>query len=75
MIDRREMVKLAVIGAVGVMVAGSGVVAGRSEQRGSATGPMRFSVEGDMGVVRATTNGESIRVSGVFTERASFALG
>ncbi len=74
MIDRREMVKLAVIGVVGVMVAGSGVVAGQTE-RGSATGPMRFSVEGDMGVVRATTNGESIRVSGIFTERASFALG
>ena len=74
MIDRREMVKLAVIGVVGVMVAGSGVVASQAEQ-GSATGPMRFSVEGDMGVVRATTKGESIRVSGVFTERASFALG
>ena len=74
MIDRREMVKLAVIGVVGVMVAGSGVVAGQAD-RGSATEPMRFSVEGDMGVVRATTNGESIRVSGNFAERAAFAIG
>lgn len=74
MIDRREMVKLAVVGVVGVIVAGSGVVAGQTE-RGRATEPMRFSVEGDMGVVRATTKGESIRVSGIFTERASFALG
>ena len=74
MIDRREMVKLAVIGVMGVMVAGPGVVAGQAV-RGRATEPMRFSVEGDMGVVRATTNGESIRVSGIFTERASFALG
>jgi len=74
MIDRREMMKLAVIGVVGVMVAGSGVVAGQTE-RGSVTEPMRFSVEGDMGVVRATVNGESIRVSGIFAERALFALG
>jgi hypothetical protein len=74
MIDRREMVKLAVIGVMGVMVAGSGVVGGHTE-RGSAAEPMRFSVEGDMGVVRVIKGGESIQVSGVFTERATFVLG
>jgi hypothetical protein len=73
MIDRREMVKLVVVGVVGTVVAGSSV-AGQAE-RVVAAEPMRFSIEGDMGAVRATANGESIRVSGDFAERAVFAIG
>jgi hypothetical protein len=36
---------------------------------------MRFSVEGDMGVIHAAANGESIQVSGDFASRATFAIG
>ena len=73
MIDRREMVKLMVVGVVGAVVAGTSV-AGPAE-RAVASEPMRFSIEGDMGAIRAAANGESIRVSGNFTERAAFAIG
>jgi hypothetical protein len=71
MIDRREMMKLMVVGAVGAMVAGA-VATG---QFGSAGEPMRFSIEGDMGAVRATANGESVLVSGDFADRARFTIG
>jgi hypothetical protein len=72
MIDRREMMKLVVVGVVGAVVAGSSLTG----QAGAAVGePMRFSIEGDMGVVHATRNGESIQVSGIFAERAVFTLG
>lgn len=73
MIDRREMVKLLVVGVAGAVMAGSGG-AGQPGQ-GPATELMRFSIEGDMGDVRAAASGESIRVSGNFAERASFAIG
>jgi len=73
MIDRREMVKLMVVGMVGAVVAGSGITG--QDGRAVATEPMRFSIEGDMGAIRVTASGESIQVSGDFTERARFSLG
>ena len=73
MIDRREMVKLVVVGVVGAVGAGSSI-AGQAE-RVVATEPMRFSIEGDMGAIRAAANGHSIEVSGTFAERAAFAVG
>jgi hypothetical protein len=71
MIDRREMMKLTMIGAVGAMIAGTS--AGGSEK--ATAEPVRFSIEGDMGAIRAMAGGDSIRVSGHFAERASFAIG
>jgi hypothetical protein len=35
---------------------------------------MRFSVEGDLGTVRASAAGETIAVSGHFAERTHFTL-
>lgn len=72
MIDRRDMLKLVAVGVVGAVVAGSGLV--RQAEPVAAGEPMRFSVEGDMGAVRATVNGETFQVSGSFVERASFAV-
>jgi hypothetical protein len=71
MIDRRDVLKLMVVGAA------VAVVAGVTGQGGAvaAGDPMRFSIEGDMGVVRATTNGETFLVSGSFAERATFTVG
>ena len=73
MIDRREMVKLLVVGVAGAVMAESGAAA--QAGHGVATELMRFSIEGDMGAIRAAASGESIRVSGHFTERALFAIG
>ena len=71
MIDRRDVLKLMVVGAA------AAVVAGITSQTGAdAVGePMRFSIEGDMGVVQATANGETFLVSGAFADRATFTLG
>lgn len=73
MINRRDMLKLVagvVVGAVveGGLVHGGHVTPAREDV-------LRFSVEGDMGVVRAASAGESIRVSGEFAERTMFTLG
>ena len=67
------MVKLLVVGVAGAVMAGSGG-AGQAGH-GVATELMRFSIEGDMGAIRAAVSGESIKVSGNFAERASFAIG
>jgi hypothetical protein len=73
MIDRRDVLKLMVVGVTAAVVAGSGVT---GQAGADATGePMQFSIEGDMGAVRATVNGETFLVSGAFAERATFTLG
>jgi hypothetical protein len=73
MIDRRDMLKLVAVGVVGAVVAGGLVHSGNVIS--SKEEALRFSVEGDMGVVQATSAGESIRVSGQFAERTVFTLG
>ena len=73
MIDRRDMLKLVAVGVVGAMVAGGLVHTGDATR--TQEDALRFSVEGDMGVVRATSAGESIRVSGQFAERTVFTVG
>jgi len=73
MIDRRDMLKLVAVGVVGAVVAGG--LVHTSDATPTKDKALRFSVEGDMGVVRATSAGESIRVSGQFAERAVFTLG
>ena len=73
MIDRRDMLKLVAVGVVGAVVAGGLVQAGGATP--TQEDALRFSVEGEMGVVRATSAGESIRVSGQFAERTVFTLG
>jgi hypothetical protein len=73
MIDRREMIKLVVMGVAGAAAAGSFLAPGSLDA--AAHAPMRFSVEGDMGVIHAAANGESIQVSGDFASRATFAIG
>jgi hypothetical protein len=67
------MVKLLVVGVAGAVMVGSGAAAQAGD--GVATELMRFSIEGDMGAIRAAASGASIRVSGNFAERASFAIG
>jgi hypothetical protein len=73
MIDRRNMLKLVAVGVVGAVVAGglahAGDVASTQQEAG------RFSVEGDIGVVQATSAGQSFRVSGQFAEPTVFTLG
>ena len=73
MIDRREMVKLLVVGVAGAVMAGPGG-AGQAGPVG-ALELMRFSIEGDMGAIHAAAGRESIQVSGHFAERASFTIG
>lgn len=73
MIDRRDMLKLVAVGVVGAVVAGGVIHAG--DVTPTQERAVRFSVEGDPGVVRATSEGESILVSGQFAERTVFTLG
>ena len=73
MIDRRDMLKLVAVGVVGAVVAGAGLT--NQVVAPVAGEQMRFSVEGDMGAIRATVNGETFRVSGNFVERALFTVG
>jgi hypothetical protein len=73
MIDRRDMLKLVAVGVVGAVVAGGRVHGGHVTP--AREDGLRFSVEGDMGVVRATSAGDSILFSGKFAERTTFTLG
>lgn len=73
MIDRRDMLKLVAAGVVGAVVAGG--LAHTSGIAPTQEHAVRFSVEGDMGIVRASSAGESIQVSGRFAERTVFTLG
>ncbi len=73
MIDRRDMLKLVAAGVVGAVVAGG--MAHTGDSASTQEHAVRFSVEGDMGVVRAISGAESIKVSGQFAERTVFTLG
>jgi hypothetical protein len=72
MIDRREMMKLLMVSAMGVAVAAAGSAGPAARV---VNEPMRFWIEGDMGAISATAGGQSIQVSGSFAERAAFAIG
>ena len=73
MIDRRDMLKLVAAGFVGVVVVGAMPVA-PVRVPDAVHESMRFSVEGDLGTVRASAAGETIAVSGHFAERTHFTL-
>jgi hypothetical protein len=76
MIERRDMLKVLVVGVVGAAVVG-GIIpasrAGRGETN-EVNEVMRFSVHGEMGSVRAMSALETIHVSGQFAEPAVFTL-
>ena len=73
MIDRRDMLKLVAAGFVGVVVVGS-LPAAPVQVLDAVHEPVRFSVEGDLGTVRASSAGETIAVSGHFAEPTHFTL-
>jgi hypothetical protein len=73
MIDRRDMLKLVAAGFVGAVVVGT-MPAAPVQVPDAVHEPMRFSVEGDLGTVRATSAGETIVVSGHFPEVTRFTL-
>lgn len=73
MIDRRDMLKLVAAGFVGIVAVGSAPVA-PVHVPDAVHEPMRFSVEGDLGTIRATSAGETIAVSGHFAEPTRFTL-
>jgi hypothetical protein len=73
MIDRRDMLKLVAAGFVGAVVVGNMPVA-PSPAPAAGQESMRFTVEGDLGTIRATSAGETIVVSGHFAEATSFTL-
>jgi hypothetical protein len=73
MIDRRDMLKLVAAGFVGVAVVGSKPLA-PVQVPDAVHEPMRFSVEGDLGTVRASSAGETIEVSGHFAGLTHFTL-
>ncbi len=73
MIDRRDMLKLVAAGIVGAVVAGNTSMA-PVQVPDAVLEPMRFSVEGDLGTIRATSAGETIAVSGHFSEPTHFTL-
>jgi hypothetical protein len=71
MIDRRDMLKLVAAGFVGAVVVGNMPVAPAPAAEQES---MRFTVEGDLGTIRATSAGETIVVSGHFAEATRFTL-
>jgi hypothetical protein len=73
MIERRDMLKILAVGVVGAVVVG-GMTPGARPGRAEAGEAMRFSVEGDMGAVRATSTVDTIHISGHFAEPAVFVL-
>jgi hypothetical protein len=73
MIDRRDMLKLVGAGFVGLAVVGSKPLA-PAQVEDAVDEPMRFSLEGDLGTVRASSGGETIAVSGHFAGLTHFTL-
>ena len=72
MIDRRDMLKLVAAGFVGVVALGAMPVPVQVPD--AVHESMRFSVEGDLGTVRASSAGETIAVSGHFADPTHFSL-
>ena len=72
MIDRRDMLKLVAASFVGVVVGSTPLAPVRVPD--AVHEPMRFTVEGDLGTVRASSAGETIAVSGHFAELTHFTL-
>ena len=73
MIDRRDMLKLVAASFVGVVVVGPTPVA-PEQVLNAVHEPMRFSIQGDLGTIRAWSAGETIAVSGHFPEPTHFTL-
>jgi hypothetical protein len=72
MVNRREMMMITAGGVVGVALAGGWVATGRRTPA-QGTG-MRFTIQGDMGTIRARSATDAVRVSGEFAERTTFTL-
>jgi hypothetical protein len=71
MVDRREMLKVTVVGVAGLAAASGMFAGGRQAPRGQA---LRFKVYGDMGTIRARAAVDTVRVSGEFAEATTFTL-